>query len=102
MFEIQSGSTDRLLTLQRRGTMSDTDTDTPSWTMANPPDWTTVWSQDFIAALPSQGRPPGGCTKSYEMRVLNAELWVYTTKDSEVCVVVDGNGILTVSSVERL
>lgn len=65
-------------------------------------DWTTVWSTDFIAALPSEGRPPGGCSKSYELRMLNAELFIYTTKDSEVAVVVDGNNNIYVSSVERL
>jgi len=36
------------------------------------------------------------------MRALNAELFIYTTKDSEVAVVVDGNNNIYVSSVERL
>jgi len=65
-------------------------------------DYTTMWSDDFVAALPTRGRPPEGCSKSYEMRMLNAELFIYTTKDSEVAVVVDGNNNIYVSSVERL
>jgi hypothetical protein len=65
-------------------------------------DTTTIWSRDFQASLPSAGRPPEGYAKSYELRVLNAELFVYICKDAEVAVVVDGNGTITVSSVELL
>jgi hypothetical protein len=63
-------------------------------------DFESLWSDEFIAQLPERGPIP--CSKSYDLRPLNAILYVIYTKNAEVCVLQDSEGLLTVSSVELL
>ena len=65
-------------------------------------DLTQVFSCDFISSLYSNTAVPVGFERSYELRCLNADLYVYRCKDAEVAVVRDGNGVLEVSSVVLL